>query len=86
MSMILHTSSDRIALEYKIVSYSVPDQNGHLSPPKIGANAVYISRKSHLRVESKICGSKVKICGTKVIFFFFLIFYNIIYFVINPWK
>ena len=39
--------------------YSTLDRNGHLSPPKIGAKVAYISRKSDLRAESKICESKV---------------------------
>ena len=37
----------------RILFYSTLDQNGHLSPPKIGAKVAYISRESDLPGEIK---------------------------------
>ena len=52
---------DRVLAQY--ILYSTPDSNVHLSPPTIGAKIAYFSRKSDLRVESKICGAKVRLAG-----------------------
>ena len=49
----------------KNIFYITPDQNSHLSPPKIWAKVAYIYRKSDLRAENNICGSKVKFVGQK---------------------
>ena len=63
--MVLLYTRSQLSVNKSII-YSTLDQNSHLSPSKIGAKVPYISRKSDLRVERKICGS---------IFFCFVFFF-----------